>query len=249
MGNIVTVTGMVLSSMPVGDNDKRLVLLTKERGKLTAFAKGARRPNSHLLAAATPFVFGSFQMYEGRNSYTLQYADVRSYFTELARAQPEIYYGFYFLELADYYGQENADEGGMLNLLYITLKALLDPRIDARLIRRIFELRTLVVQGEYPQVGACVSCGEKEDLTAFSWKKHGMLCRACASQEPDAQGLDVSAVYAMQFIVCIPLQRLYSFTVRPEIQSQLDRVVGRLMEQTLDRKIRSREMLDVMAGG
>lgn len=249
MGNIVTVTGMVLSSMPVGDHDKRLVLLTKERGKLTAFAKGARRPNSHLLAAATPFVFGSFQMYEGRNSYTLQYADVRNYFTELARAQPEIYYGFYFLGLADYYGQENADESGMLNLLYITLKALLDPRIDARLIRRIFELRTLVVQGEYPQMGACVSCGEKEDLRAFSWRRHGMLCRACASQETDAQALDVSAVYALQFIVCIPLQRLYSFTVRPEIQSQLDRVVGRLMEQTLDRKIKSQEMLDLMAGG
>lgn len=249
MSNTVMVTGMVLSSMPVGDYDKRLTLLTKERGKLTVFAKGARRPNSHLMAAATPFVFGSFQLNESRNSYHLQYASVRSYFTELARSQPEIYYGFYFLELADYYGQENADEGGMLNLLYLTLKALMNPKIDNRLIRRAFELRTLVVQGEYPQVGACVLCGAKEGLSAFSWRKHGMLCRDCAPEAPDAQSMEAAAVYAMQYIVFAPLRKLYSFAVKPKIQAQLDQAVGDLMRQTLDRRMKSQEILDVMAGG
>ena len=190
MKDLITVQGVVLSSMPVGEYDKRIVLLTRERGKISAFARGARRLNSPFMAAANPFVFGSFTLYEGRTSYNLNQVTITHHFVELAGMQPGIYYGYYFLELADYFGREGTDEREMMNLLYVTVKALLNPHIEDRLIRCVYELRTMAVQGLCPELHTCISCGSEpgEGMPVyFSQQEHGVLCLSCASGRRDTE--------------------------------------------------------------
>ncbi len=141
--------GVVLYAQPLGEYDKRLVILTRERGRITAFAHGARRQNSPLMAASNPFVFAEFSLYEGKNAYNLVGADVSAYFTELAYEQPGVYLGFYFLELASYFGHEGIESGEMVNLIFVALRAILKKSVPLTLLRRVFELRMLVINGEY----------------------------------------------------------------------------------------------------
>ena len=150
MGQTITVTGMILAAYPYNDYDKRLIVLTKERGKITIFAKGARRQNSSLLAVCNSFVFGEFFVYEGRSSFNLMQAKVLNYFSGLGTDVEGACYGFYFCEVAEYYTREANDELPMLKLLYQSLRALLNKHIPDELVRYIFELKTLVINGECP---------------------------------------------------------------------------------------------------
>lgn len=150
MQEYITVTGIILKQSPVGEYDRHISLLTKERGKISAFARGARRPGSRLSAAAAPFSFGRFQLYEGRNSYTLAEADIQNYFEELRTDYEGACYGMYFAEVADYYTRENNDEREMMKLLYQSLRALCAKSLPNPLVRCVFECKAIAVSGEFP---------------------------------------------------------------------------------------------------
>lgn len=165
MQEFTQITGMVLKTEPIGEYDRRIVILTAEMGKISAFARGARRQGSRLLAATDPFSFGVFKIYAGRSSYTVTEAAISNYFEGFREDFEGACYGMYFLEVMDYYTRENNDEKEMLKLLYQSLRALLHEGIPNRLVRYIFEMKAMVLNGEFPGMPAE---GEWEDSTAYA---------------------------------------------------------------------------------
>jgi len=224
----VHLTGMVLVSMPVGDYDRRLTILTRERGKISAFAKGARKPTSPLLGCSQPFSFGEFILYEGKSSYNVVSAEITNYFAELRNDVESIYYAMYFCEFSCFMTKENLEAGEPLKLLYMTLRALSKPALHKKLVRRIFELRFMAVNGEMPQVESCVLCGREEMLKQptgwFSPSEGGICCEECRKErmrerngaegaaaggkylpEHDGVWIGTSTIYTMQYILATPL--------------------------------------------
>lgn len=129
--------GMVLKAEPMGEYDRRVVLLTKDRGKIAAFARGARRQGSRLSASTDLFAFGEFKLYPGKNSYTITDAAISNYFEGFRDRFTEAMYGMYFLEVMDYQTRENNDEKEMLKLLYQSLRAILHEAYDNRLVQEL----------------------------------------------------------------------------------------------------------------
>ena len=193
MADVVSVTGFILSSMPVGDYDRRVVILSRELGKIAAFAKGARRPNSHLIG------------------------DLDG-----------VLYGYYFAELAEYYGRENLDAADMINLLYVAFKALVNKSLPNELVRYIYEIRLIAVNGECPDFFSCAG-----------------YCVECAASSGDGIVLQSSTLYTLQYIITAPLTKLFNFVVKADVLKELKKVVNRIEFITFDKHFKSKEMLDI----
>ena len=166
MNGLTEVRGMIIKVMQAGEYDRRITLLTKERGKISVWARGARRQNSPLMGITAVFATGTFMLFEGRDSYSLQSARIDNYFSELQSDVEKACYGTYFMELADYYAREFMSEPQMLELLYTSLLALGRPSIPDRLVRRVYELRLMVTGGEYEEEPAEGS----SDGLRYTWK-------------------------------------------------------------------------------
>lgn len=237
-------TGMVLGAIPIGDYDKRITLLTRERGKITAFVRGCRRQNSSMLAAGNPFAFGEFEIYQGRSTYNVAKASISHYFRELAEDYDTVCMGYYFLEVAEYYAQENMDEAERLKLLYQTLRALASGRFPMRLVQDVYELKTMAINGEYPNVFSCLRCGKTEGLTHFSMRLRGCVCTDC-QREAGGSPMDASLLYAMQFIITTPVERLYTFVLSPEVEEELHRLLTAYRRNYQGHAFKSEEFLEV----
>ncbi len=209
----VSVTGMILKTEPVGEYDRRVVILTRERGKITAFARGARKQGSRLLASTNPFCFGNFRLFAGRTAYSVGEASISNYFEGLREDFTAACYGMYFLEVMDYYTRENSDEKEMLKLLYQSLRALLHQGLSNRLVRYIFEIKALALNGEYP--------GLPKQETPY----------------------DESTVYAVDYIVNAGVEKLYTFTVTEKVLGELAGITDSYRARFMDRKMKSLEIL------
>lgn len=244
MKDAVRVSGVVMTSSPVGDYDRRLVLLTRERGKVTAFVRGARRAKSPFLAASRPFAFGEFELREGREAYTLVGTDMKRYFEELSTDVEMVSYACYFMEVANYYARENVEAAEQVSLVYFSFCALLRPALSNSLIRSIYEFRSMVLFGEYPNVFQCQHC--KETLERQAWlcvERNGVYCEQHHSMAKGAVKLLAGTLYTLQYVAAAPIERLYTFQVSDEVERQFRQVVDSCCRKYINRQFSSLRLL------
>jgi DNA repair protein RecO (recombination protein O) len=196
----IAVTGMVIHQVPSGEYDRIVKILTKEKGKITAFAKGARKPTGKLGAVTLPYCFGTFQIVTSGSLYIITEAVIENYFEDLHRDYEGVCYAGYFAEIATTYGQENNDEIQLLKLLYQTLRAILLPSIPNRLIKCIYELKILSINGELPDDLSMAECNDPKIVS------------------------DESVAYAFHYIMTSSIRSLYTFTVSEAVLQHLERI-------------------------
>lgn len=246
MRDRLELTGMILSSTSVGDYDKRLVILTKERGKITAFARGARKPNSAYLGVSEPFNFGTFYLTQGYDAYHLVGAEIKEYFLNVKNDIEGICYGTYFCDILEYCCVDGIGDVNVLNLSYFAMKALSKKDMPYLLIRRIFELKMLQLEGIGMQVFSCANCGSK-DLVSFCVTMNGLVCKPCAVKLNLKHFLNESTIYALQYVLSSDVNKLFCFRLSEDVFVEFSDVVESYFNKHISRKFKSLEILSSLS--
>ncbi len=147
--------GIIISAAPQGEYGRRIKLITDRLGKITAFAGGAAKANSKLIGILRPMTSAKFTLAEGKAAYNIHGAEIIDAFDDLAFDFEASVYAAYVLETAEYFSEEGMpeqDAKNLLNLMFVTLRALRERKLSYILIAAVYELRLMVLQGEYTQL-------------------------------------------------------------------------------------------------
>jgi DNA repair protein RecO (recombination protein O) len=249
---VYTSEALILRTYKLGETDRIVVFLTRDRGKKRGVAKGARRPKSRYSGALEPMTRAGVAYYEReqRDLVRLNYVEpTRSPLSAIgsgadASASALGHVG-YFAELIDEWAPEaHADER-----LYRLGSAVVDAIAGGTPVERLaryFEFWLLRLQGVYPSIRACGGCGGALSAGAvMPPREHVLMCHSCA---PPGGGTDLSAD-AMRFLAlaaATPPERLADLELQPRAARQIETAHRRLINVHLEKELKSARVLREM---
>ena len=242
-------TAIVLRTVDTGEADRVVTLLTRERGKVAAFARGARASRRRFGGSLEPFTLVSAEVRERSASELLDldsvtpldaFGGIRSDLARIACAG-------YAAELSREVVRDHEPHEDLFDLLAAYLRALdAAPARPAAL--RAFELGALRAAGLAPRLDACARCGRPPPADAaarFDPGQGGILCEACApSAAPRAPFLSPGAAAALARLSEGGLARAESEPLPPPFGREARDALTAFLEHHLGRRLRARRFLD-----
>ena len=174
-------SGVVLRTHKLGEADRIITVLTRERGIVRAVAKGVRKTSSRFGGRLEPFMHVDLQFAEGRSlDIITQVETLHPFARDLGGDYPSYTAGTAMLETAERLAGEDGEPAVQhIQLLVGALKALVGARSAPGLILDSYQLRALAVAGFAPSFDACARCGDEGPHRSFHAPSGGMLCATC----------------------------------------------------------------------
>ena len=236
---------LILRTYKLGEADRIVVFLTRDRGKKRGVAKGARRPRSRYHGALEPMTRAGVAYYEREQRDLVRLNFVEPARSPLAAASPDAFgYVGYFAELIDEWAPEaHADE--RLYRLGAAVVEALAAGVPVEALARYFEFWLLRLQGVYPSIRACSACGAPLAAEAVMPPREATLtCRACVPAGGTA--LSGDALRFLSRAAATAPEQLETLPLGPRATRELETVHRRLLAIHLEKELKSARVLREM---
>jgi len=189
------VEAVVLHHRDWGEADRFLRLYTLEMGKISAIAKGARKPRSRKAGHLEPFTRVSLQLASGRDLFIVTQAETQDAYLPVRENFLLTNFAAYVVEVVDRFTFEEEENRAIFRLLIDTLARLCTPA-NPDMVVRYYELRLLDLIGFRPQLFECASCGKtiQAEDQYFSAELGGALCPNCGPKRSGSRSISLQAL-------------------------------------------------------
>ncbi len=244
---VYTSEALILRTYKLGEADRIVVFLTRDRGKKRGVAKGARRARSRYAGALEPMTRAGVAYYEReqRDLVRLNYVEPqRSPLSGLSG--DALGHVGYFAELIDEWAPEAQVDERLYRLGSSAVDAIADG-VPIEALARYFEYWILRLQGVYPSF-ACATCGGsilRGGVGAMMPPRdHVLVCRGCAPSGGSA--LSVPALRFLAAAATTAPDQLEAAGLTEPASLELEAVHRRLFSLHLEKDLRSARVLREM---
>jgi DNA repair protein RecO (recombination protein O) len=245
-------TAVVLRTVDTGESDRVVTLLSRERGKVAAFARGARASRRRFGGALEPFTLVAAEVRErpGAELLGLDSVTALDAFGGIRGDLARIGCAAYAVELARELVRDHEAHDDLFDLLVAYLAAL-----DASAARpaglRAFELGALRAAGLLPRLDACARCGAPPAAAPATRAVRldpalgGILCAGCAPlASPAAPTLSAGCVAALRRLADGGLAAARAEPLAPPAGREARDALGAFLEHHLGHRLAARRFLD-----
>jgi len=246
--------GLVVREMAWGENDKRLVLLTAERGRVPVLAKGARSMRSKYVNTTQLFTYGNYEITE-RNGYAwLGGASILEPFWGIRDDIERLALASYVVDVSGELTGEEEPASDILRLTLNTLYAIAKSFKPREQIKATYELRALAMSGYSPDLSGCGHCGCARAEGMYLDIMNGMLkCPECLTSlaarhihtEEDMRTnavllpLGMQTIATARYILESPIEKVLSVSLSDAVVAELARMGETYAIHHLERRLPS----------
>ena len=236
---------LTLRKFPLGEAALLVTLYTREKGKVRALARGARRSSSKLVGHFAPLTQVKLSLALGRDLDHVTQVQVLDGFAPLKGNLGAITKGLYLAELVDGFGAEANPNQPLYHLVIDALHAIeADP--DSDLPLRFFELHLLQVSGFMPELYRCVECRNSLEPGShrFSPNLGGTICLDCNPTDARLRPLSLRALKVLRLLHRTRMAELPTLTMNAGLARELKALLGITVQYWLDKEIQSNSFLE-----
>lgn len=236
------VNGLIIKEVELSSGSRLLYILAEHLGIITAIIKGSSLKRKNRLSSVHVLMYCRFVVFKRNDYYHIDDFEILNIFWEIKNNLETLAVCQYFCELCDVLSPDSVVSKDFLKLFLNSIFYISKGTKDLKLIKIIFEMKSLSLCGYMPNLVCCCKCGKYDtDSMQFLLDDGKIVCDECCIDSKYTLKISVTRgmIYALRHILYSPIEKIFSFELSEKALNVLSSLSENYVKYHLDTNFKS----------